>query len=597
MLQLLLFIASALIGSGVLFHHKRVLTYIALAGALFEAEMLLTTFLHRTILSSVPGPTFFLVAGIIFTTLWIAFYKSWKSPYSVPGSGKRDGFVAVALLFVYATAYPIISNNGFVGEEFVLHGFYNGDVATFASLVQKSFHTSFLVTENPFSANGPLEYPTLLHGGVADFFSLLGMEEVKGWLHYLGIMTYVQILFTIPLFFLIWDTVHPEPKNPGEKWFGIVYRHKVYFYQLILTLIAIALSIDSFVYPQSHFFLIAMFLGCFALLIKTSTLGVKEQLLPGISGLLLALLLLSANTVTGTVAAALVGVLCLIRIFDKKRTVPERAFFLLGGFLLLIAIKYTSDGRTAFTNPHFSVSSAMDMIRTGLPAVFILGASLYSLSRKQYIAVSAGIVSLLGFIVFLLSDRNIVTENASRFLYHSFLIGFVLLLPLSIQLLYWIKRELFHTTRPMSERIAGWAMAVSVFAIFLLPIGISAGNTYKSLLGSDEHRITQNMKIALWWIEDHVPAKDVVITNPNEPFIVPFFTGRAMLRAKDYWLSQDDDIAKNLERAYSGDRTAQQEILAMGSFLLLSKEDASVWNVAGLKKVVDSGDVIVYATR
>ncbi len=595
MFQILLFIASALIGSGILFHHKRFLTYIALAGVILEAEMLLTTFLHRTIAHSISGPTFYLIAGIVFTTAWLAFYTSWKSPYSVPGSGKRDAYVGIALLIVLASAYPIISANGFVGEEFVLHGFYNGDVATFMSLVQKSFNTTELVSQNPFSANGSLEYPTLLHGTVSDFFSLLGIG--KDWLRYLGLMTYVQILLTIPLFFLLWDTVYPEPKNPAEKWFGLSSRAQTYSLELLLTLVAIFLSFDSFVYPQSHFFLIGIFLASLALLAKAALLSGKDQLVPLVTGFSFALLLLMSNTVTGTVAVALAGVLCFVRIFDKKRPILERALFLLIGFLLLVAMKYASDGRTAFNHLHFSVSSAGDMVRAGLPALFVIGASLYSLSKKQYLAVSAGIVCLLGFAVFFLSDRNIVTENASRFLYHGFLIGFVLLLPLIIQLLYWVRRELLLTTRPMSERIAGWILVLCALAIIILPIGISSGTTYMSLLGKDKNTISTNMRIALWWIDDHAPANAIVLANPNEPFMVPMFTGRAMLRAKDYWLSQDDEVAHNLDKAFAGDSAAQKEILPLGSFLLLNKEDAKMWDTTKFKKVADTGDMLVYAIK
>lgn len=593
--MLVLFIASALIGSGILFHHKRVLTYIAVAGALFEAEMLLTTFLHRTVLHSISGPVFYLLAGIIFTTIWGALYSYWKSPYSVPGSGKRDAYVGIALLLVLAAAYPIISQNGYVGDEFVMHGFYNGDVATFGSLVQKSFNTSILVNENPFSGNGALEYPTLLHAAVSDFFNLLGVG--KDWLHYLGIMTYAQIVLTIPLFFLLWDLVFPEPKHPAEKWFGLESLTKVYTLQLLLTLVAIGLSLDSYVFPQSHFFLIGIFLTTLALFAKVSGLTAKEQLISGIPAFAMALLLLLANTVTGTVAIALAGTLCLLRIFDKKRTVRERAFFLILGILLVICMKYASEGRTALNNLHFSVSSAGDMIRAGLPTLFVLAASLYHLSRKQYLAVASSIACLLGFVVFFLSNRNIVTENASRFLYHGFLIGFVLLLPLIIQLLYWMKRELFFTTRPMSEKIAAWALVLCSAAILVMPIGISMGNTYKSLLKEEANVIGSGLKIALWWIEENTPTNAVIVTNPNEPFVVPLFTGRAMLRTQDYWLSEDDDTAKTLNKAFAGDQEAQKEVLTLGSFLFLTKEDQNTWDTSKLKKVADSGDVKIYETK
>src|SRR3989344_8336344 len=171
--MLALFIASALLGSGIVFHHKRMLTYIAFAGILLEAQLLLASYIHRTTLSSFENSSFFLLAGIAYLTLWLSMYKQWKSPYATPGSGIRDGFVAIALVLVAGFAYPVLHANGYAGENFVLHGFYNGDVATFASLIQKSFDTASLVAENPFSGNGYLEYPTLLHGAFADFFTMM----------------------------------------------------------------------------------------------------------------------------------------------------------------------------------------------------------------------------------------------------------------------------------------------------------------------------------------------------------------------------------------------------------------------------------------
>ncbi|MDA1169306.1 MAG: hypothetical protein O3A36_03135 [bacterium] len=593
--MVLLFIASALIGSGILFHHKRVLTYIAVAGALFEAEILLTTLLHRTVGQSLSGTTFYLLAGVFFTTIWGALYSYWKSPYSVPGSGKRDAYVGVALLFVLLCAYPIISRNGYVGEDFVMHGFYNGDVATFGSLIQKSFNTPSLVQANPFSANGSLEYPTLLHASVANFFSLLGIG--KDWLYYLGLMTYAQIVLTIPLFFLLWDITFPEPKNRAEKWFGLESRNKVYALQAILALIAVTLSIDTFVFPQSHFFLMGIFLTVIALFANTAQANGKEQIISAIPAFTLALLLLLANTVTGTVAIALAGTLCLLRIFDKKRTVKQRALFLSVGFLLLLCMKYASAGRTELNNLHFSVSSAGDMLRTGLPALFVLGAALHGLSRKQFLSVATSITCALGFLVFFLSNRNIVTENASRFLYHGFLIGHILLLPLAIQLMYWVKREVLYTTRPISEKIAGNLLVLSACLILLMPIGISFGNTYKSLVAGDKHIVNVNTRIALSWIEDNTPSNAVIITNPNEPYIVPLFTGRAMVRATDYWLSADDDTSITLQKAFAGDKAAQKETLFFGSYLYLNKEDQTHWDISALKKVADTGDVKVYEIK
>ncbi len=70
-----------------------------------------------------------------------------------------------------------------------------------------------------------------------------------------------------------------------------------------------------------------------------------------------------------------------------------------------------------------------------------------------------------------------------------------------------------------------------------------------------------------------------------------------MLRAKDYWLSQDDETLQELEDAYKGDTVAQGKVLSMGSFLFLTKEEAELWNTKKLRKVIDTGDAVVYATR
>src|SRR3989344_3584027 len=492
MLELILFAVSALFASGILFHHKRAFTYLACAGALFEMEMMLSAYIRRQFVHNIGGQTFYLLAGILLVALCASLYKHWKSPYITPGSGKRDGFVGIALIVVFALAYPIISANGYRGDNFVLHGFYNGDVVTFASLINKSFATIGLVQENPFSANGSLEYPTLLHGAFADFFSLTGIDS--GWLRFLSIMTYAQILITIPMFFLLWDTVFPEPKNKSELWFGIVSRNTVYGLQVILTLIAVGLSLDSYVYPQSHFFL----------------------------------------------------------------------------------------------------SAANDMIRAGLPYLFVLAAAVYALSRKQYLAISSILIGFLGVFTFFLADRNIVKENASRFLYHGFLIGFPLLAGHIITYLYFLRREIRLTSRPASEIISGWIGVIIILAILFMPFGISAGSTYSNLLKNDAHTISFNTQETLWWIDAHAKPLDVIIANPNEPFSVPLFTSKALLRTNDYWLSLQDTTTEAIVSAFAGDAASQQEVLAQGNYLLLTPEEQKTWDVSKLKKVFESPDSVVY---
>lgn len=592
MLELVVFGISALFGSGVLFAHKRSLTYIGLAGVLFELQLMATSFIARFYAPDYDRNTLFLVAGIVCTAFWVSQYKKWTSPYKTPGSGVRDAFVGLVLLIVITGAYPIVKSNGFVGENFVLHGFYNGDVVTFASLIQKSFDTTVLVSQNPFAGNGYLEYPTLLHGTFADFFTLIGIG--KEWLHYLGLMTYTGIFLTVPLFFLLWDTVWPEPSHPAEKWFGVPSRMYVYLLQVIITLFAIGISFDSFVYPQSHFFLMGLELALIAVFVRAAQLYGTRQIVFCTVGIMGAFLLLQANTVAGTVAAALAGTLALIRIFDKKRDVQERVLFFIVGIMILYILSAATDGRTQFNNPHVSVSAAREMLRAGFPALAVLFASIFSLSRKQYSAVACTLVALLGFGTFLLSDRAIVTENASRFLYHSFLIGFSLLLPFVIQALYAIRRELLFTLRPFSEIIAGWIGIAGILAILALPVAISAGSTYLSMVKSTPYTISLSDRALLWWLDEHTAPQDVVITSGDAPYTIPLFTGRAMLRAKNYWLSFNDDVANNLQQAYMGNAASQQAVLKQGQFVILTNDEAILWNTTTLTKMFDDGNTAIY---
>ncbi len=595
MFELILFAVAALFGSGVLFAHKRILTYIALAGALFQAQIMTTSFIARAYLPTQDRASVFLVAGIIFLTIWASLYKQWTSPYKTPKSGMRDAFVGIVVLLVLAGAYPIVQSNGFIREEFVLRGFYNGDVVTFASLVQKSFDTTSLVSQNPFSGNGSLEYPTVLHGAFADFFTLLGIG--KDWLYYLGIMTYAGIFLTIPLFFLLWDTMWPQPVNPAERWFGVPSRAYIYALQALLTMFTIGISFDSFTYPQSHFFLMGLELAAIALFARSAVAIGTTQILSITTAGILAAILLVSNSVTGTVAAGLAGALCFIRIFDKKRSVQERAIFLCIGLGVLIVIKAAAHGRTELNNPHFSVSAAGEMIRAGLPAFAVLLASIFSLSRKQYIAIASLLVALLGFVIFALSSRAIVTENASRFLYHSFLIGLPLLLPFTIQVIYSIRRELLLTLRPLSEILAGWIGVVSIVGILLLPVGVSVGSTYLSLVRSEPYRIGLATRTALWWIDEHAAPEDVVITSPEAPYIIPLFTGVSVLRLQDYWLSAQDEIMSDTVAAFDGDKDAQQRVMKQGNYLVLNSTNKKSWDTSKLKKLFETPDAIIYNTR
>ena len=171
------------------------------------------------------------------------------------------------------------------------------------------------------------------------------------------------------------------------------------------------------------------------------------------------------------------------------------------------------------------------------------------------------------------------------------------MLPFLIQGLYAIRRELLLTLRPASEIIAGWIGVASIIGIILLPVGISIGSTYLSVVKSEPYRIPFPTRAALWWIDDHAARNDVIIASPDSPYLVPLFTGLSILRLNDYWLSAQDDVMHTLVSAFMGDRDAQTLTLTHGKYLLLSKNDSAHWDTTKLKKVFEALDAIVYKTR
>ncbi len=568
-------VLASLVGSGILFRHQRVLTFLAVAGTLFETQWLLLTLLDRTVFASLPAQQIFLVGAVTLLALWAIQYKKWQFPYRVSiGSGWRDIPIGLVLLVIVTAAWSVARVNGFQGLNWVSHSFYNGDVATFGALVQRSLLTDGLVRENPFAGNGSLEYPTLLHAGVASFFQSVGVGA--NWLHFLPVMTYIQILFTIPLFFLLFDLAQEKLQ---EGWRLLVI-------QGALVLYVLALSWDGFIYPQSHFFLMGLFLLLVALLLKERV---------GIA-VVLGLLLMLANAVTGTAAVTVLAVFMFTRMGDKKRAIGERAGCVAVVAGLVAAFILVTPGNGAFGRPGFSYTAALDMVRLAPIIIVLLITFFLTTTRKSFLHVASAALVLLGFVTFFFSTRDIVVENASRFFYHAVLVGFPVLVAPLIQAFYWLRRQLLYVSRGLVEQAAAWVALGAILLFFLLPAGASVASAHDNLWRKDEQRITGVERLALWWVEDNTVSNAVFVAAPEAPFAIPFFTGRSLLRT-NYWLSPDDMVLNDVKAALTGNKAAQEKVLSEADYLFLSAAERTTWEPLPLKKVFDNRAYVIYELR
>lgn len=588
---------AAVLASGSLFAHRRVLTFIAVAGTMWQLGWLTLTLVDRTMFSGISSDPVFLIGSLILLAATATQYKKWQLPYSVAvGTGKRDAFILIPLALVLGAAFLITSYNGFQNLTWTSHGFYNGDTATLISLTQRAFSTNSLLHENPFAAGGYLEYPTLLHSGIATFFS--SFDITLGWFQFLPVLTYAQILITIPLFFLLWDGITPEPEDEKKKWFGLSSRFLIYALQAFIVVYVLAASWDGYIYPQSHFFLTGIFMLSIALFRAGYPKKGMAQLPYTLPGYMSAIVLLFANAVTGTAAVAVSLVFAGMRAFDTTRSTKERQLFIGAILLMLLAFFTATPGNANFSLPGISYTGAFDMLRLAIVIAPLIFAVFLHLSRESFLSISASVLAALAFVTFFFSGRDIVVGNASRFFYHAILVGFPLLLPLLIQLYRATIKELRHTAHTVPELVGGWIAVGSLILLVLLPAGGSVAGAHDNLMFKDEQSVDVSIREALWWTEDNTDPDAVFITSSQPPFAIPMFTGRSILRA-DFWLSPSDTTYDTVVAAYAGDVTAQQALIPHADYLLLTKEEQLVWEstLLDLTEVFSSGGAAIYATN
>lgn len=589
MLVFAVLVVASFFASAILFRHTRFTTWIAAAGLLLEGQWLLLTLLQRTSLAMLPLETFYLGGAAVLLAGWLVMVRQARWPRISRTTLQSDLLVLVTCAIIFAGLYLVLYHNGYTNGQYVMHGFYNGDTATFTALTERSLQERGLVEENPFSGNGPLEYPTLVHAGWANFFSLVGVGN--NWLQLLEPFTVLILLLTVPAFFLLWDTIVPEPTEPWRQWLGVPSRGVLRVLQVGIVLYIAALSWDSYIYPQSHFFLTGLFLLLAALVVRAGAERGMAQLRFVLPAVVLALTLLFANAVTGTAAVGVLAVLHLFRANDRSRPVVERVLFLGTVILWLGAIVVVSPGEASWGLPGFSYTAALDMLKLAPVLLLLLVALLMQLERHRLLIGMCTALVAMALVTFFFSQRNIVIDNASRFFYHALLVGFPLLIIPMIRGYYWLRRELFLSTQTLFEKTAGLAAVGAGILLFLLPAGASVASSMDALLFKNEITVSSEELAALEWVQA-TPTDTVFAANPDGPWTIPIFTGRALLRT-NYWLSAEDPAQTEVSAAFAGDQAAQQEVIEQVEYVYLHRNEQSAWQIP-TAPVFENSEIAIY---
>ncbi len=583
---------AGVLGSGVLFRQKRMMTLLAAAGVLGQMMWLLLTLIDRTIFQEISSEKVYLVGAVLLLAAWLPLYKRWRLPYqNGAGSGRRDIVVIGLMLAVAGGAGMVLGANGFKSEDIVWHGYYNGDTTTLVSLVQRSLISDGLIKDNVFAADVGLEYPTLLHAGIAEALKSLGTGVE--WLRLLPIMTYVQIFITVPMFFLLMDLMMPEPDQEWKRWLGVKSRWLVSIVQGGIAAYVIALSIDNFIYPQTHFFLTGAFLLLAALVYQLYQARGEDEGLYLLPAAAIALMLLLSNAVTGTAAVVLIAIYHGLIAFDRSRMAWKRGAHLLGVILWLGLFMGLTPGNSSLGAPGYSYEAAAFMLWIA-PAFFILvvGSLLQLESKREVVAGVMGL-SALTFVVFIFSNRPIVVDNAERFMYQGLIIGSPLLLLPVIRGWYLIRRELILSSRKLPELWAGWTAVLLLLGMIGLPAFSSLARAGDNLLRQNEVVIDSAMRQAGWWIADNTADTAIFLTSPEEPWAVPLLTGRSVVRS-DFWLSAKDETLNDVANGFWGDKAAQEKTLQLADYLLLTRDERELWEPLSYDKVFDNKGVVIY---
>ncbi len=586
MLAYIIIGAASFLASGILFRHKTILTFVAAGGIFFEAQVLVSTLAARGLEEFMDKTVVYLVGSFVMLGLWLAGIKNFRWIKFEKNWWFKEASLLMGIAIVAIAAAVILAVNGWHGGNWIMSGFYNGDTTTFLSLFNRSREVDGLVVGNPFNGGGELEYPVLLHAAYADALGAWGGEYFMFYL--LPVLVFVQVVIAVPVFYL-WCRVYLSELRKGNcNLLGVGSEKALVLGQMFLILYVLALSWDGYVYAQSHFFLTGMFILLVALLYSLEKDKIKNKLLGVLAVSFLGIALILSNAVLGAVAAAIIVLFFgFTFLSDERAGAVKKIIFSVLAAVWLIFYLVMSSGEAAWGRLGFSYSAAFESMRLAPATIAVLVSLLILNKRKSLIGLYVVAVIGMAVMTHLFSGRDIIVENSSRFIYHGVLVGYVLVLEPGVRFFYWLKKELVHSRLGLFQKVVGWSALAGVFLIVLWPALASVLVTHDSLMRKDRHVVSAQEIEAMRWIKENTRINDVFIARVESPWVIPLFTGRAILRS-DYWLSEKDDVFKRIEMAFEGDKYAQKEVLAKGNYLALMKNIDSEWDLAEMKPVYEN---------
>jgi len=290
----------------------------------------------------------------------------------------------------------------------------------------------------------------------------------------------------------------------------------------------------------------------------------------------LCIVLMFSNAVTGTAAAALLIVFLLLRAGDNKSVNSHRLGAMAGALAVgvLFFVAMPGDGSLSLL-PHFSYTAAGELLRHGVIFIPLAVALAWNVNRSPLVVVGSVVFYVIGIAIYLLSTRDIVVENASRFFYHALLIAWPLLVFPIVRAALWLRVEIVNTAQPLISRLSLGALTAIVFALMITPVLAAGASSYDSLVRSEATTVSVDDVQIYAWFRDNTPPNTVVISDPSGPWLIPFFSGRTLLRT-NYWLDPDDKVTNLVNEAFTGDVYAQEIVSGIADYLILDA-DATTW--------------------
>lgn len=499
---------------------------------------------HAAFLPSLAGISLGLgvvATGVLWRTRW---------PRVIHGVTRGDLAVLIGVMPVLLSTLWVATSNGYVSgpdgrEEFHARGFVNGDTMTLFALTNASGGRDAPLRANPFAGNGPLEYPTLLHGALARLMNATGSDITRAaWWLILPVLAGTVAVSALSVKY-------------------VLRRQPVPVLSVIFLLFAYGATWESFTYPQSHTFLTGLFLLFMLLLVRrdqSESRGERIALRYAIGTL--AIILLFSNAVLGTAAVAVAVTANILQVTNRRWPLRERVSGLVGAGILLTLFQLFPPGAASLGTLNFAYTAVPQFLTAALPAFLVLLGFLNThwLHRSASLLGASVVLPALALVTLLLSGRDIVAENSPRFLFLLVLLGWPAVIPVIQRVADWWWREVRHVEHALAEYAVLWGGAAFAVAVLLLPVLASVLGTLDVLVRKPPHVVSADELAAFAWINDRTPPSAVFLRAPESqfddqrvaPLALPAFTGRAQLRS-EYWLSPDDAALGDL-RAFFAER-------------------------------------------